>query len=409
MRFIYSIGIQFYYVLILLASPFNSKASLWIKGRKGWKKELESLKGQKVLWVHAASLGEFEQGKPVIDKLKKQEGYKILLTFFSPSGFEVRKDYPVDKVMYLPIDSFWNAKYFISTLDISIAIFIKYEFWYNFLFWLNKKKIPTVFISVLFRSNQIFFKLFGGWFRKHLKGISEIFVQGESSKSLLNKHGIENAKVAGDTRFDSVIENMKLGVRDEKVELFKGDHQLVVFGSTWPADLDLIIPFINSAQNNLKFVIAPHEIKEGQINDLVESLNTKVARYTIDEDVADSKVLIVDTIGVLKNLYKYSEASYIGGGFGVGIHNTLEAVVNNKLVLFGPNFQKFQEAKDLVENGGGVVVNSLADLQKGLNKILSDADYQKMISEVLSKYVNQSEGASKIIMSSIEKLLLDEK
>lgn len=405
-NFIYNIGLRGYQLLVFIASFFVPKAKLWREGRQDWKSKLELLRGQKVIWIHAASLGEFEQGKPIIDQLyDENNGCKILLTFFSPSGYEVRKNYDkADLVMYLPLDTTRNAKYFITQLDLEMAIFIKYEFWFNFLNQLHLKNIKTVFISVIFRADQMFFSWWGKWFLNHLKNISQFFVQNKESESLLITNDISAVEIVGDTRFDSVCETQKDAKKDALIESFLGDNTCIVFGSTWKQDHDLIISYINSrSECNVKYIIAPHEMDESELERLSHLINKKVVNYL--DNNSEGEVMVVNTIGILKHLYQYSLVSYIGGGFGTGIHNTLEAAVQNQYVVFGPKYQKFQEAIDLIEHGIGASISSQIEMDKILTKVMSDGDFRKEV-EVKSKlFIEQNRGASTKILEFIYKQL----
>ncbi len=402
MQLIYNIGIGGYNVLIFIVSFFSKKAKLWRDGRKDWASRLKVLQNEKVIWIHAASLGEFEQGKPIIDRLFDQDnGCKILLTFFSPSGYEVRKDYEkADLVMYLPIDSSRNSKLFISKLDLEMVVFIKYEFWFNYLKQLELNKIKTVFISVVFREDQMFFRWWGKWFLNHLKNVSQFFVQNDQSKSILAVHGIDSVQVTGDTRFDAVCATQKLAKRNDLVEQFIGDEKCIVFGSTWDEDHDLIISFINNYKSkDVRFIIAPHEIKPEEINRLESSINSRVVKY-LDND-SSGEVMIINTIGILKHLYQYAIGSYIGGGFGTGIHNTLEAAVQNQFVIFGPIFHKFQEAKDLLENGIAVSISNQLEFDKALNKLIEEHSFRDEVAKKSQKYIESNIGASDKIMEYI--------
>ncbi len=402
MKLIYNIGIGVYNLLIFIVSFFSEKAELWIAGRKDWKSQLDFLKGEKVIWIHAASLGEFEQGKPIIDQLYDDDnGCKILLTFFSPSGYQIRKSYKkADLVMYLPLDSPRNSSYFVSNLNLEMAIFIKYEFWFNFLNQLYLNNIQTVFISVIFREDHLFFKWWGKWFFNHLKRISKFFVQNEASKKILKEKGITNIEVAGDTRFDAVCATQKLAQRNNLVEAFLQGKQCVIFGSTWDKDHDLIVPFINKYKtDNVKFIIAPHEIKVDELKLLSKDLKGRVVNYLDNNSEGD--IMIINTIGILKHLYQYAIVSYIGGGFGAGIHNTLEAAVQNQFVVFGPEFYKFQEAKDLIENGTGVSISNQSEFEVALRKVIEDDQFRKDMVFKSQEFIASNRGASTKILQYI--------
>lgn len=405
MKFMYTLGIYLYSALILIASLFSKKAKLMVDGRKGWKHKLDQLKGEEVIWFHAASLGEFEQGKPVLDAIYKEKGNrKVLLTFFSPSGYEIRKTYEkADLVIYLPMDTKSNVKLFLKKIDIKVAVFVKYEFWFNYLIQLDKQKIPTVFFSVIFRKDQMFFKPFGKWFLNRLKRISKFFVQNQESKTLLNQNGLTEVEVIGDTRFDSVLETKKLQILDPKVEEFLNGNPCVVFGSTWPSDHALIVSFINAYEGNTKFIIAPHEINEHEVLELESLINKKTSRYLNNQQ--DGDVLIVNTIGKLKHLYQYAICSYIGGGFGKGIHNTLEAAAQSQFVFFGPNYSKFQEAKDLIHKGIGSSISDQIEFNSILNMLISQPEFREEVSDRSNQFIHENSGASQVVINYLQNIL----
>lgn len=407
MKFLYNIGIYTYSFIVLIASLFSKKAKLMVEGRKKWKAQLQLLKGKEVIWFHAASLGEFEQGRPVLDKVFNEKGdRKVLLTFFSPSGYEIRKNYEkADLVMYLPFDTRRNAKFFLESIDVKMAIFVKYEFWFNFLTQLEKKNISTVFFSVIFRKDQLFFKGWGKWFLAKLSAITKLFVQNEYSQKLLMDFGIKESEVIGDTRFDTVLETKLKNVPNEKVERFLDGAKCILFGSTWSHDYPFIVDFINRYSGEVKFIIAPHEISDKEIESLRKSLKKDSCLYLSDE--VEGEILIVNTIGVLKYLYAYSLGSYIGGGFGSGIHNTLEAAAQNQFVVFGPNYQKFQEAKDLIHYEIGSSISSQKEFDSILNKILENSDFRDEIKENSKKYIERNSGASNAVFNFIIKQLND--
>jgi len=404
---LYNITIRIYYLLIVIASSFNAKARLWLKGRKGL---LESLgekinRKNKLFWIHAASLGEFEQGRPLIEALKeKYPDDIILLTFFSPSGFEIRKDYKgADIIIYLPFDFSRNAKKFLDIVKPDKAIFIKYEFWYNYIFELHRRKIPVILISAIFRKNQIFFKWYGSWFRKALSFYKFIFVQNQDSQALLESIGISNSIVSGDTRFDRVVK-----IKEQKNEIdllrkFKDGKKILIAGSTWDKDENLIIEYINNTSNDIKFIIAPHEVNESHISEILNKIKTNKIKYSEAgaTELGDCNVLIIDNIGQLSSMYSYAEVSYIGGGFGVGIHNILEPASFGLPVLFGPNYKKFSEAKILVEKGGALPVNNFKEFEVIVNAFLNNSIELNKASKICSEFVNENIGASEMIMEKL--------
>ena len=400
MKIVYSIGIYLYGVAIFFASFFNQKARLLRKGQHSafaiLKEKIDP--NAEYVWFHAASLGEFEQGRPVMERLKQENAAtKILLTFFSPSGYEIRKNYAgADIVSYLPLDTPGNAWNFLQQVKISKAIFIKYEFWPNYLVELHASKIPVFSISAIFRPSQVFFKSYGGWYRNLLKSFSHIFVQDESSLKLLEKYGFTNASVAGDTRFDRVADLAKQAKTIPLIESFvKGNKKIIVAGSSWPKDEELLVRYLKE-HTDVKLILVPHEIHEAHISGITKLLSTDFVRYTqVDElTVEKSNCLIVDTIGLLSSIYRYANVAYIGGGFGVGIHNTLEAAVWNVPVVFGPTFQKFREARELISVGGGFSINSYEDLECQLNSLLDASKSGKIAGE----YVSKNTGATKLIL-----------
>jgi 3-deoxy-D-manno-octulosonic-acid transferase len=406
MVFLYSLGLKFYYFGILLASLFNRKARLWIKGRKGIfdkiKKQVSA--ENNLFWFHASSLGEFEQGRPLIETLKsKNKSIKILLTFFSPSGYEIRKNYKqADYIFYLPPDTKKNAVKFINLINPSKAFFIKYEFWYHYLNQLKSNNIPVYLVSANFRPNQVFFRWYGGWFRKILNKFTHIFVQNKKSELLLKNIGLYNVTVSGDTRFDRVAEIARQAKEIEIAAEFKQDSPVIIAGSTWDKDQEILVEFINASSLKVKYIIAPHEINESAIQNLVKSINKPVIRYSSVStvNIKEYQVLIIDNIGMLSSLYRYADIAYIGGGFGVGIHNILEAATFGLPVVFGPNYGKFQEAVDLVESGGAFPINDYRSLKKQFDNLLDKIETNEA-GPISREYVQKNQGATNIILSEI--------
>jgi 3-deoxy-D-manno-octulosonic-acid transferase len=405
MRIFYNMAIYFYQALVILASLVYPKATLWHRGRKDffgqWKDF--SAGGRKVIWMHCASLGEFEQGRPVIEEIKKRDEHIfILLSFFSPSGFEIRKEYPhADAVCYLPADTVKNARKFIETFRPEMAIFVKYEFWYNYIVSLKRNQIPIYLISANFRQNQIFFKWYGRWFGNMLHMFSHIFVQGNDSLRLLNSIGITRVSVAGDTRFDRVF-TLALARREVPVaDDFSGREFTIVAGSTWAADHRILIRFINETNIRLKMIIAPHEIDENEIRKLERRISATTVRYSIAErdGHGDASVMIIDNIGMLSSLYAYGNIAYVGGGFGKGIHNILEACTHGLPVIFGPNYNKFREAKELVEQGGAFPVSNYRDFHFRAETLITNPDFLNKAGGTARKYVYDGTGACYIIVN----------
>ena len=404
MLLLYRFGLSIFYILMKFASLWHPKAKLWVNGRQNWEEELRKKVGkiESSVWFHFASLGEFEQGRPVLEALKKAEPKtNIVISFFSPSGYEIHKNYPLAlAVCYLPLDTPNNAATFIEIIKPKYAVFTKYEYWFYFFRTLHKKSISLYLISGIFRKNQAFFSWYGGFYRQMLGFISYFFVQNEESKTLLNSLGITQVAVSGDTRFDRVIENAKNKKELREIEAFCGSSKVMVAGSTWPTDEELLNTIIES-YTDWKFIIAPHEISEANIQGLEKQLLGKTIRYSKLEahKSAPPQVLIVDNIGLLSSLYAYGTIAYIGGGFGNGIHNTLEAAAFGLPVIFGPNYQKFQEAKDLIELKAGFSISNQAEL-KDCFKLLQ-ADTHKEAGKQAKSYVDSHTGATTQILKKI--------
>ncbi len=408
MNVLYNLSILFYSILIKLSAPFNLKAGQIWKGRKRIFAELPNrIKHDRpIVWVHCASLGEFEQGRPLIEAIKKQHPeYQIFLTFFSPSGYEIRKNYELaDYIYYLPADTKKNAQKLIELVDPEIVFFVKYEFWFHYIMELKNKNIPIYLISSIFRENQLFFKNtpWGKWYRNILFGFRHFFVQDEQSVKLLGNIGLTNVTQAGDTRFDRVAEIARNGKDILLIEKFKGNYQLVVAGSTWKPDEEMLIEYIHS-HPEIKFVIAPHETKRGNIERLISQLKTPVICYTeaTGETVINNQVMLIDTIGLLSSVYKYADLAYIGGGFGVGIHNTLEAAIFGMPIVFGPNYLKFKEAATMVELDVAYPVNDYSGLKTILEPLLSDTRKREGIAKVCRSFTQQNLGATQTIIDKV--------
>ena len=361
-------------------------------------------KDARYIWFHAASLGEFEQGRPLIEKIRaKYPDYRILLTFFSPSGYEVRKNYRgADIVCYLPFDKPRNVRKFLDLVNPCMAFFIKYEFWKNYLDELHKRRIPVYSVSSIFRRGQIFFKWYGGTYRNVLRNFDHIFVQNERSKRYLSKIGINKVTVVGDTRFDRVLQ-----IRDEAkdlplVELFKNNTMTFVAGSSWQPDEDLFIEYFNR-HPEVKLIIAPHVIDENHLVEIIRKLKRPYVRYTRadEKNVRKADCLIIDCFGLLSSIYRYGEIAYIGGGFGVGIHNTLEAAVYGIPVIFGPKYQKFQEAIHLLEAKGGFSIKSYEELKILLDRMLGDEDFLREAGKNAGAYVTDNAGTTDKVLGMI--------
>lgn len=394
---------------IRVAALFNPKAKLWVAGRKnsfGRIAQAVSGKQEKRIWIHCSSLGEFEQGRPVIEAIKKDyPEYKIVLTFFSPSGYEIRKDYEhADYVFYLPMDGSGTAKQFLELINPSLAIFVKYEFWYHYLNQLKRNNVPTVLISATFRRSQAFFKPHGGLFRKMLRCFDYLFVQDETSVNLLSGIGLTgNVIVSGDTRYDRVAEIASKVSRYPLVEKFQEGENLLIAGSTWPDDEKLLAGCLNALPDGWKLVIAPHEIHDAHISDIKELFLTNSVLYSeLGDKPAGYKVLIVDNIGMLSSLYSYGEIAYVGGGFGKGgIHNILEPAVFGLPVFIGPIYDKFIEAKAMVSHQYAFPVSNQPDFNNLLQHMAADTNHRKVLQNTIRAYVSANTGATKTIMAII--------
>ncbi|MCA5004205.1 3-deoxy-D-manno-octulosonic acid transferase [Sphingobacterium bovistauri] len=408
MRLLYDLGIWLYGIVLHLISPFHPKAKLWTNGRKDILKRISQTveHGQKHIWFHFASLGEFEQGRSVLEQIKtKFPDEKIILTFFSPSGFEIRKNTNLaDYVFYLPEDTSKNAKAFIDIIQPKFVIFTKYEYWYHYFKELKKRDIRLLMISAIFREDQIFFKPYGGFFRSILHHVSYFFAQNMDSVHMLKWINITKAGLAGDTRFDRVVELPNQHKTIPQVEKFCRANKIIVTGSTWKPDEELLKQLAND-NPQWKFILAPHEIHKGHIDDIVKLfgdvlLFSQFESYT-EEQIQSSKILIVDNIGMLSSLYYYADITYIGGGFGVGIHNTLEAATYGKPIIFGPKYEKYQEAIDLVTLIAGFSISNYEELKQVFDS-LQEEQFLKEASESAKKYVQQRAGATQIIMKYLE-------
>ncbi|PKP10850.1 MAG: 3-deoxy-D-manno-octulosonic acid transferase [Bacteroidetes bacterium HGW-Bacteroidetes-4] len=407
MRFLYSLGIWFYVGAIYVASLFNQKAKQWVKGRQNWYKNLQAAldKDAQTAWFHVSSLGEFEQGRPVIEGFRKRyPEIKIVLTFFSPSGYEIRKDYPgVDYVCYLPVDTRRNAKKFVSLVNPSYAFFVKYDFWFHFLKQLHLQQIPTYIFSAIFRPQQLFFKRYGAWYRNMLRFFTRIYVQNDSSKDLLESIGITQVEVGGDTRFDRVYD---LAIAAKPIDLitqFASGKPLIIAGSTWEKDEEFLAAFAEKNKGKYQWIIAPHEVHEGHIQKIEALFKQDVLRFSnaTTDNITQADVLLIDSIGILSSLYRYGTLAYIGGGFGKGIHNILEAATYGLPVVFGPNYLRFQEACDLIERKSAFTIQNYIAFETILQQLLKDADFCKKAGENASQYVNEMRGGTQKILSKL--------
>jgi len=406
----YNIIIQLYYIAIKIAAIWHPKARLWIAGRKDWQRQLNNTyqaAPNSAIWVHCASLGEFEQGRPLMEKIKQEQPQQIIvLTFFSPSGYEIRKNYTgVDYVFYLPLDTATNATTFLEIIQPQLAIFIKYEFWFHFLSTLQKRAIPTYLVGAIFRPNQYFFKWYGSSYLSILQGFTHIFVQDRTSNELLREHGCKQVSIAGDPRIDRVVQIAATAERFPIIQAFKQEKRLLVIGSSHPKDLNLWQPFFKK-NTYWKVLIVPHEVHPKAIQKVQQQLPYPSLCYTdVDKEQKDLDVpfLIIDTIGMLNQLYQYADVVYIGGGFGNGIHNTLEPAIFGVPILVGPNYEKFEEAKRMQSLGGLQVIHTPTNIDEYMRKLVSDT-FRRKRGKSNRKYIESHAGGTEKIYLLLKNL-----
>ncbi len=402
MKFLYNISILGYYLITKIVQLFNRKAKLFVIGRKNqWNKIQYIVTKEKVCWFHCASLGEFDQGIPVMNELKEKFPKSIIVvTFFSPSGMEHyhKRNHCADYIYYLPIDTPINARKFLNRINPTEIYFIKYEFWLNYIFEARKRNIPLYSISCILRPNQIYFKSYGTYFKKGLQAFSSFFVQNEETKILLNSINIHNVNVTGDTRFDKVIENKKLVQQDIIIERFLGDDKAIILGSSWPIEEQLFHEYYSSKQVVHKIIIAPHEISESHLSSIEKLFQNQTIRYSQFSNQKEKNILLIDCIGKLANAYNYGEIAFIGGGFTGKLHNTLEPVVFGLPVIFGPKHSKFPEAKIFIEKGIGFEINNSNELKDAIEEINKNINQVKTI---CSETIENSAGAARKIIEII--------
>ncbi len=411
MQFLYNFSIYSSSFIIWLSHFFSKKMKLFLDGRKDVFKTLaSSIKAEdKTIWFHCASLGEFEQGVPLMQALKnKHADHKLIVTFFSPSGYEIKKNDPIaDVIIYLPLDTPKNAREFIRLVHPSLAIFIKYEFWPNYLFQLKKKEIKTLLVSGLFRENQLFFKPYGGFMRKALKSFDHFFVQNITSVELLKQLNFNNTTLSGDTRFDRVSNQLRQNNNLDFVSQFKQESTCIVCGSTWPEDEQVLLDFINSTSENIKFIIAPHKIEAQKIESFRKSIQKKVVLFSEkeDKDLSDYSVLIVDTIGLLTKIYSYADIAYVGGAMGTsGLHNILEPITFGVPIIIGQNFEKFPEAITLLKLKGLFTVSNANECSQILNRLVTDEEYRNHTGKIAEQFAKSNIGATKKVIDYIDSL-----
>lgn len=407
MRLLYTSLILLYGLALRLAAFVNHKARLWVDGRKGWYDQLRlAMKDCDPevprVWFHASSLGEFEQGRPIIEAYREcNPGHFIVVTFFSPSGYEIRKDYPIaDRVFYLPLDTRRNARKWLGVVKPHFAMFIKYDFWFNFLLELKEANIPVYFASALFRRDHYFFRWVGTWFRRRLEEVTWFFVQDSESEALLRRSGLTQVTLTGDTRFDRVY---AIALRNEsfpEIERFTGGGKVFIGGSTWREDENLLLPLIESSPGDLKFILAPHDTSPERIQAITSRIKEPYLLHSQLPQGGDhrARILIIDSVGMLSRLYRYANLAYIGGGFGTGIHNIQEPITFGVPVFFGPRYQRFKEATDLVKEGFVFSVENSEELIRKVQELLSDNSEYRRISDGCKAYVDAHRGATERII-----------
>jgi 3-deoxy-D-manno-octulosonic-acid transferase len=395
--------------IVTVIALFSSKMKLFVNGRKTVFSTLKSKikSDENTIWFHAASLGEYEQGLPVMEKIKEEfPTHKIVLTFFSPSGYEVRKNNTIaDVTVYLPLDTKANARKFIELARPEMVFFIKYEFWPNYLNELKKKQVKTYLISGVFRENQAFFKWYGGFYRNALKSFDYFFVQNENSKKLIQSIGFNNVKISGDTRFDRVATILEKDNSLDFIEEFKDGKTTIVVGSSWPKDEKLLVEYINNTSENIKFIIAPHNIKKEQIQELKNSITTKTVLFSEkkNQNLADYQVFIIDTIGILTKIYSYGDIAYVGGGFGnPGVHNILEPATFGLPIIIGPNYSHFAEATALVNIEGCISISNHTELKEAFDLMLQNEDERLEKGHICSTFVQMNKGATNVVLKHLK-------
>ena len=402
----YELIISLYTLGVGVASLFNPKArKMWKGGREAFRVLRDKVdSSSRYVWFHAASLGEFEQGRPIMERLRAEHPeYKILLTFFSPSGYEVRKNYEgADIVCYLPLDTYFGARRFLSLVHPDVAFFIKYEFWWNYLHILKRRGVPVYSVSSIFREGQVFFRWYGRTYSNVLKCFTRFFVQNDESRRLLATLGITDVDVTGDTRFDRVLQVKQQARQLPIVDAFRQGYKVFVAGSSWPPDEDIFINYFNE-HRDWKLIIAPHVIGNDHIRQIVGKLRRKAVRYTeaTEDSAREADCLIIDCFGLLSSIYGYGDVAYVGGGFGVGIHNVLEAAVWGMPVIFGPNNKRFQEAQDLLASGGGVEIDSYSQFEAVMNTYVADASAMEADGKKAAGYVAAKAGATDVILKAV--------
>ncbi|MCG1034875.1 3-deoxy-D-manno-octulosonic acid transferase [Polaribacter sargassicola] len=407
MKFLYDLLVFKASIFLPIIALFNKKIKFFVDGRKETFSKIKALKNKKTIWFHVASLGEFEQARPIIEELKKNYStYKILVTFFSPSGYEIRKNYYLaDVVCYLPLDSISNAKKFVEIVNPKYAVFIKYEFWPNLLNELKRKEVSTILVSGILRKKQLFFKSYGGFMRKSLEAFHHFFVQDLNSKELLNSINFNNVTIAGDTRFDRVAKILEQDNSLDFISQFKDGKYTIVAGSTWQEDEELLVNYINNkTSENDKIIIAPHNIKQEAILQLQKSINKKTILYSAkaDENLAEFQVFIIDTIGILTKIYAAADIAYVGGGLKTGLHNILEPATFGIPVVIGNNYSKFKEAVDLVKIGGCISIKNQEEFNQTFINLKEDEGLRKLTGVINKRYIKDHLGATALVINYLK-------
>ncbi len=409
MSILYNILITIFSKLLPVASLFTPKLKLFVNGRKNVFKIIEDkiTTSDRVLWFHCASLGEYEQGVPVMEELKKKyPNHKLVITFFSPSGYEAKKNSTLaDLIIYLPIDTKANAKKFIRLLNPELVVFVKYEFWPNYLEVLKNNKIPTVFISTTFREDQAFFKWYGGFMRKSLHAIDHFFVQDSISKTLIEKQGFKNVTLSGDTRFDRVSHQIEMDNHVDFISEFVNERICIVIGSSWPEDEEIFVDFVNKASDKVCFIIAPHEIKDSKTSSLQQKIKRNTVVYSQKKDVKlkDQDVFIMNTIGYLSRVYSYGDIAYVGGAMGTGgLHNILEPATFGIPIIIGKNFENFREAKQLQKLAGLYSISTAEEFSVLMNKLVKDKRFREKTGMIAGHFINSNTGATVMIVDYLQ-------
>ncbi len=412
----YYTSIRSYRLGISIAALFgHEKAKKWINGRKNWKQKLKQFRAknieQSLIWFHASSLGEFEQVKPLIEKIKKEKSYQdhvLFVTFYSPSGFENSTKYKMaDKHFYLPLDTQSNAQFFIETLQPDLAIFVKYDFWFNILNTLQDYQVPILYFSCNFRPDQIYFKSYSKWQLSILEHIDHVLTLNEKSKKVLDKYNFRNVSVSGDTRYDKVIQTAEKKKMFPLVKTFKNNTPLLIIGSSWQPEEKILAQYIKEHDQAIKIVIAPHDISEKHLKEIEKRFEKPMIRYSnlTLENALDQNILLIDNIGMLASLYQYANFAFIGGGFANTLHNILEPAAFENIVFFGNKYSKYPEAKELIDFGGGISINNYEDFKTTFNKLFNDKKSQYTIKKNAKEFIYRYKGATEIVFNAVKKLL----